>query len=89
MEAVRSAKAYLTEALSRSAALVIGTGMQKPFNHGWRTSDWASSAEPRSAVDYRLYAVTDPACNAKMGRGMVEAVKEAIQGGATIVQVRF
>jgi hydroxymethylpyrimidine kinase/phosphomethylpyrimidine kinase/thiamine-phosphate diphosphorylase len=38
--------------------------------------------------DLRLYAVTDPGCNERMGRTMVEAVAAAVAGGATIVQVR-
>ena len=43
----------------------------------------------------RLYAVTDPGCNAKAGRTMEEAVAQAVAGGAqavaggaTIVQIR-
>jgi thiamine-phosphate pyrophosphorylase len=39
-----------------------------------------------NAVDLRLYAVADPALTA--GRHMVEAVLEAIAGGATLVQLR-
>lgn len=40
------------------------------------------------AVDYRLYAVTDPACNARCQRSNAEAVRQAIQGGVTLVQLR-
>ena len=40
----------------------------------------------REAV--RLYAVTDPGCNAKVGRTMAEAVAQAVAGGATIIQIR-
>ena len=36
----------------------------------------------------RVYAVTDPDCNARQGRTMLEAVRQAIEGGATIVQLR-
>lgn len=32
--AVRAAKAYVAEALRRSAPLAIGTGRQRPMNHG-------------------------------------------------------
>ena len=38
--------------------------------------------------DLRVYAVTDPGCNARAGRTMVEAVAAAVAGGATLVQVR-
>ena len=34
LAAVRSAKAFLTEALQRSSALIIGQGQQGPLNHG-------------------------------------------------------
>ncbi|KAG1664830.1 hypothetical protein FOA52_007088 [Chlamydomonas sp. UWO 241] len=36
----------------------------------------------------RVYAVTDPSCNARAGRGMAEAVAQAVAGGATIIQIR-
>ena len=42
----------------------------------------------KAAVDYRLYAVTDPACNARCQRSNAEAVRQAIQGGVTLVQLR-
>lgn len=32
--------------------------------------------------------MTDPKCNAASGRSLVEAVREAVEGGATVVQVR-
>ncbi|GBF95200.1 phosphomethylpyrimidine kinase [Raphidocelis subcapitata] len=38
--------------------------------------------------DLRLYVVTDPDCNARAGRGLADAVADAVAGGATIVQVR-
>ena len=58
----------------------------------FETSKWgqqsSSSNLQKPALDYRLYAVTDPACNAKCGRSNVEAVRQAIKGGVTLVQLR-
>ena len=34
LDAVRAAKEYVSAALAASAPLRIGTGMQRPFNHG-------------------------------------------------------
>lgn len=42
----------------------------------------------RNPCDLRCYVVTDAACNAKAGRSMVDAVRAAVEGGATIVQLR-
>ncbi len=39
-------------------------------------------------MDLRVYGVTDPSCNAKQGRSNAEAVKAAIAGGMTLVQLR-
>lgn len=39
--------------------------------------------------DLLLYAVTDSTMNRKWGRTIAEAVKAAVEGGATIVQLRF
>ena len=38
------------------------------------------------AIDYALYLVTDRA--AARGRGLVEIVRAAVQGGASVVQIR-
>jgi hydroxymethylpyrimidine kinase / phosphomethylpyrimidine kinase / thiamine-phosphate diphosphorylase len=38
--------------------------------------------------DLFLYAVTDSGMNKKWGRSIKDAVKAAIEGGATIVQLR-
>eukprot|EP00873_Tetraselmis_striata_P014891 jgi/Tetstr1/435155/TSEL_002612.t1 len=85
--AVARAKGYLSQALARSATLCIGNGSQRPFNHGFATADWALM-DNRSAVDYSVYAVTDRACNAAAGRSAVEAAAAAIDGGATVIQLR-
>ncbi|KAL3147596.1 hypothetical protein ABBQ38_014648 [Trebouxia sp. C0009 RCD-2024] len=92
--AVQKAKAWLSSVLQASAAVHIGTGPHKPLNHGFETNDWAQQpVKPPSnlhkpALDYRLYAVTDPACNARCQRSNAEAVRQAIQGGVTLVQLR-
>ena len=39
--------------------------------------------------DLFLYAVTDSRMNKKWGRSITDAVKAAIDGGATIIQLRF
>ena len=43
---------------------------------------------PLNACDLRVYVVTDAGCNKKTGRRLVEAVKGAVAGGATVVQIR-
>ena len=56
------------------------------------TNKWGHQTAPmdlqKPALDLRLYAVTDPACNAKCQRSNAEAVRQAIQGGVTLVQLR-
>jgi hydroxymethylpyrimidine kinase/phosphomethylpyrimidine kinase/thiamine-phosphate diphosphorylase len=120
LQAVHEAKVYVHTALQASSGLSIGTGVQRPFNHGYMLTSWsgdtgnraptaatsshASNPSPvrgslaggdgvrvhpevvRQAM--RVYAVTDPGCNARAGRSMVEAVEQAVRGGATIVQIR-
>lgn len=61
----------------------------------FETSDWGQQASSSSSLnlqkpqlDYRLYAVTDPACNARCQRSNAETVRQAIQGGVTLVQLR-
>lgn len=54
-------------------------------------TDWAKPKAfnlQKPDPDYRLYAVTDPSCNAKCQRSNVEAVKLAVEGGATLIQLR-
>lgn len=100
--AVAAARGYLNDALRLSAGLRIGGGRQQPFNHGFALSDWrmyGSAAGGGSgsggrcrlhvrAVDLRLYAVTDTHCNRKAGRSLVDAVRQAVAGGAGAVQLR-
>ena len=50
---------------------------------------WSDEGRSRRApVDLRAYVVTDPGCNASWGRSNADAVRAAVAGGATIVQVR-
>jgi hypothetical protein len=68
------------------------------FHAGWATRDWekgirmqgamGSTSESGSALDLRVYGVTDPGCNKSTGRTLVEAVTAAIAGGATVIQIR-
>ncbi|KAK9842361.1 hypothetical protein WJX81_008532 [Elliptochloris bilobata] len=86
-KAVEAAKAYVAEALARSAPLKIGRGHQRPMNHGFQIHDWAAAARaPR--LDLRCYAVTDPGCNARAGRSSAAAAAAALAGGATLLQAR-
>lgn len=68
----------------------IGEGKQGPVNHLFRLSDWEKTSKqskfrPESLL---LYAVTDSSMNKSWGRSTSEAVRGAIEGGATIVQIR-
>jgi hydroxymethylpyrimidine kinase/phosphomethylpyrimidine kinase/thiamine-phosphate diphosphorylase len=94
-DAVKFAKDYVTALLRASATVAMGTGTQKPMQHAALVAPVApvvTSAAParhtRNACDLRCYAVTDAACNVAAGRGMVDAVKQAVAGGATMVQLR-
>eukprot|EP00775_Hariotina_reticulata_P003374 gene3374-3649_t len=111
VEAVQSAKDYLTSVLAASVGLGLGAGPQHPFHHGaglvrvgcaaegsqqgLRVIGDMSALNPSGAngagvkaLDLRMYVVTDPHCNAKAGRSLFEAVKAAVAGGATVVQIR-
>ena len=61
----------------------------------FETNNWAGQAQQAAAsklqtpaLDYRLYAVTDPSCNARCQRSNAEAVRQGIDGGVTMVQLR-
>lgn len=68
LDAVTSAKRYLTAALQHSNKLMIGHGQQRPFHHGFALSDWQASKPP---CDLRVYAVTDPKCNQRCERSVI------------------
>ncbi|DBB00608.1 TPA: hypothetical protein ACH3X3_002298 [Trebouxia sp. C0006] len=92
LTAVQRAKAWLGEALQASAPLHIGRGPHRPLNHGFETTDWGQQKAPldlqKPSLDLRLYAVTDPACNTRCQRSNAEAVRQAVEGGVTLVQLR-
>ncbi|GAX85128.1 hypothetical protein CEUSTIGMA_g12548.t1 [Chlamydomonas eustigma] len=121
LQAVQEAKQYVRTALQVSSGLSIGTGVQRPFNHGYMLTTWTGDRSSSSSSSFgptsyshtasvgnslpsgssgrrvcpdvirqamRVYAVTDPGCNERAGRSMVEAVEQAVRGGATIVQIR-
>lgn len=75
-----------------SRDLVIGNGVQGPFDHflALKNINQSSYRQDRfNPNDLFLYAVTDSGMNRKWGRSIAEAVKAAVEGGATIVQLRF
>lgn len=75
-----------------SRDLVIGNGVQGPFDHLLALKNINQSPYRQDRFnpnDLFLYAVTDSGMNKKWGRSIAEAVKAAVEGGATIVQLRF
>ncbi|KAI5593397.1 hypothetical protein BDE02_03G012100 [Populus trichocarpa] len=91
LTAVRVAKRYVETALEYSKDILIGNGIQGPFDHLLRLKSGSHSFHRKDAFnpsDLFLYAVTDSGMNKKWGRSTVDAVAAAIQGGATIVQLR-
>ncbi|KAM0939901.1 putative transferase [Dioscorea sansibarensis] len=91
MQAVQAAKSYVESALCYSKELVIGNGPQGPFDHLMKLKSHDSGVTQKSLFnpdDLLLYAVTDSGMNKKWGRSITDAVKAAIEGGATIIQLR-
>uniref|UniRef100_A0A0D6R245 Uncharacterized protein n=1 Tax=Araucaria cunninghamii TaxID=56994 RepID=A0A0D6R245_ARACU len=90
LPAVLAAKRFIEEALEYSEGIFIGKGPQGPFNHLFKLTDPKTIPTVRrlEPSDLRLYAVTDSRMNKKWSRSISEAVKAAIEGGATIVQLR-
>jgi len=79
-------------ALYHSKDLVIGNGPQGPFDHLFELKSplyKMGSLQKFNPDDLFLYAVTDSVMNKKWGRSIKDAVKAAIEGGATIVQLRL
>lgn len=74
-----------------SRDMTIGNGAQGPFDHFLALKINQSSYRQNrfNPNDLLLYAVTDSAMNRKWDRSIAEAVKAAVEGGATIVQIRF
>ncbi|XP_010530263.1 PREDICTED: thiamine biosynthetic bifunctional enzyme TH1, chloroplastic [Tarenaya hassleriana] len=90
LSAVKVAKHYVETALDYSKDVVIGSGMQGPFDHflNLKRNHKSSPCRKFNPDSLFLYAVTDSRMNKKWGRSMVDAVKAAIEGGATIIQLR-
>ncbi|GMN49516.1 hypothetical protein TIFTF001_018686 [Ficus carica] len=86
-----AAKCFIESALDFSRDIVIGNGPQGPFDpllrlkRNARNSSGTHGFDPS---DLFLYAVTDSRMNKRWGRSITEAVKAAIEGGATIIQLR-
>ncbi|CAK9168278.1 unnamed protein product [Ilex paraguariensis] len=91
LSAVKVAKRYVQTALDYSKDIVIGNGIQGPFDHLFKLKSIALNSFRQWAFDPSvlfLYAVTDSGMNKRWGRSITDAVEAAIQGGATIVQLR-
>lgn len=87
----QEAKAFVESALHYSKDMAIGNGPQGPFDHLFRLKSphYNAGATPRfNPDDLFLYAVTDSRMNKKWGRSITDAVRAAIEGGATIIQLR-
>nr|GEU97894.1 thiamine biosynthetic bifunctional enzyme TH1, chloroplastic isoform X1 [Tanacetum cinerariifolium] len=92
LSAVKVAKQYVETALEYSKSLNIGKGPQGPFDHLFklkRNAISSSRLQPFEPSDLFLYAVTDSGMNKRWGRSITDAVRAAILGGATIVQIRM
>ncbi|CAL1385555.1 unnamed protein product [Linum trigynum] len=88
LSAVKLAKRYVETALEYSKDIILGNGAQGPFDHFLRLKHNTSTGGTFSGNELFLYAVTDSGMNEKWERPMEVAVKEAIEGGATIIQLR-
>lgn len=91
LSAVKVAKRYVESVLEYSKSINIGNGPQGPFDHGLKLKRSVcnpSRMQKFDPSDLFLYAVTDSRMNKKWGRSITDAVKAAIDGGATIVQIR-
>ncbi|CAM0954811.1 unnamed protein product [Alopecurus aequalis] len=91
LHAVQVAKNFVESALHHSKDLVIGNGPQGPFDHLFRLKGPPyniGSQQRFNPGSLFLYAVTDSRMNKKWGHSIEDAVKAAIEGGATIVQLR-
>ncbi|GJP36909.1 hypothetical protein CLOM_g21371 [Closterium sp. NIES-68] len=89
-EAVVEAKAYLSHILAKSVPITMGSGPQGPLNH-LPLSCHFGLPNARAAFRpgmLRLYAVTDSRMNKTWGRSVGDAIREAIAGGATFLQIR-
>ncbi|CDO97574.1 unnamed protein product [Coffea canephora] len=91
ISAVKVAKRFIESALGYSKNILIGNGPHGPFDPFLKLKKYAHGSSRQSLFDPSnlfLYAVTDSRMNQKWDRSITDAVKAAIQGGATIVQLR-
>ncbi|KAL2906668.1 Thiamine biosynthetic bifunctional enzyme TH1 chloroplastic, partial [Bienertia sinuspersici] len=91
LSAVKIAKHFVETVLNYGKDLGIGRGPQGSFDHSLKLKGSICKLNaPRafSPSDLFLYAVTDSGMNKNWGRSITDAVEAAIEGGATIVQLR-
>ncbi|GMH25062.1 hypothetical protein Nepgr_026905 [Nepenthes gracilis] len=91
LSAIKVAKRFIETALVYSKDIEIGGGLQGPFDHLLKLKNVPHRSLARclfSPEKLLLYAVTNSGMNEKWGRSITDAVKAAIEGGATIVQLR-
>ncbi|XP_030517840.2 thiamine biosynthetic bifunctional enzyme TH1, chloroplastic isoform X2 [Rhodamnia argentea] len=91
LPAVQVAKRFVENALDYSKEISIGKGPQGPFDHFLMLNRKVHNFRKKMILDPSdlfLYAVTDSGMNGKWGRSIEDAVKAAIEGGATIIQLR-
>ncbi|KAI4341994.1 hypothetical protein MLD38_026658 [Melastoma candidum] len=86
LPAIKASKQYVETSLLYSKDISIGNGPQGPFDHFLRLK--GQRQQPFDPNVLFLYAVTDSGMNSKWNRPIANAVREAIEGGATIVQLR-
>lgn len=89
---LQTSKWFIERALDYSKDISIGNGPQGPFDHlcQLKTRDRSSHSQRGfNPADLFLYAVTDSGMNKRWDRSITDAVKAAVEGGATIVQIRF
>lgn len=89
--AIKIAKQYVESALEYSKDILIGGGHQGPFDHLMKLKNNTVNLNvprPFDPSKLLLYAVTDTKMNKKWGRSVSDAVKAAVEGGVTIVQLR-
>ena len=86
------AKRYAESVLKFSKDITVGGGPQGPLDHLFklkRNVYHSRKLQPLDPDDLFLYAVTDSGMNKKWGHSITDSVRAAIEGGATIVQLRF
>ncbi|XP_047307511.1 thiamine biosynthetic bifunctional enzyme TH1, chloroplastic [Impatiens glandulifera] len=88
LSAIKVAKRYIGTVLEYSKDIGLGKGLQGPFDHLLKLKSNGQKPRPFNPSDLFLYAVTDSRMNKKWGRSIADAVEAAIQGGATIIQLR-